>query len=1174
MISTDFRREALAAEREYSYFRDTLKGQLAAKNPHPTAVTGLSGGAAYAFFDAVISDVNSLGFGTLIISHDEGECARIISYLSAAGKKAVYFPYKEPMYHAVTSSHEAEMIRIAALDELLRDETLTVVTTPDAALEYTISEDELAERSTELSLGTEITHEALAARLVAAGYSRTDAVGGVGHFAVRGDIFDIYTYPDRPIRIEFFGDEIDRIALFDTETGRAVEQMEVVRILPVRELYADAAARGRISEAASRLASSAKKDSARAALHSEAEAAEAGLPLPFADKYSALIRKSGRCLFDYMKSRRAVIMTEYGNIKKRLEAYISRLDDDIKYLITEGLISKELADFSLREDKFEFFAGKNAVIYQNVFSTVGLSGMKLAGVYGFTCRRGVSYNGSISLLSDDISSFVRAGYRIAVMTAGEAAASVTCESLIDSGIPAVTKSELSPSEMEPSVVYVVWGEDCADGFELPLQKFALLSFTKSAKKPRTRKIRDKREASKTREILSYNEIKPGDYVVHASYGIGQYMGLETLTSEGVSRDYVKIRYAGSDLLFLPTDALDLLSKYIGSHSEDGTVKLSKMGGAEWSRAKSRAKAAARDMAEELIALYAQRQRTKGFAFPADDEYQAGFEDAFEYEETPSQKAAANEIKRDMEKPYPMDRLLCGDVGFGKTEVALRAAFKAILAGKQVAFLVPTTILAYQHFSTASARFRPYPMTVEMISRLRSKDKQEEILRRLRRGEIDLLIGTHRLISQDVQFRDLGLLIIDEEQRFGVAQKEKLKQLSVGVDVLTLTATPIPRTLNMAMNGIKDMSLLEDAPGNRLPVETYVTEFDEDIINEAIRRELRRGGQVFYLHNRIDSIYTVAASLNEAFPDARVTVAHGQMEKDTIEDIWQSLVDGETDILVCTTIIEAGIDVPNANTLIIEDADRFGLSQLHQIRGRVGRSERRAYAYFTYRRGKSLTEIGAKRLSTIREYAEFGAGFRIALRDMELRGAGNLLGAEQHGHLDAVGYDLYIKLLEEAVIEERGGKAPEPPAECKINIAADALLPATYVSSGIERIELYKKIARIETKEDEDDIADELTDKYGTPPKAVENLLKIAYLRAVSKKCGILSIDERSGKLNIKPKDISYGAWSELDECCRGMGSRLRVISAATPYLEVTVGHRVTPLEAALRFVGVYSAHRE
>ena len=552
-----------------------------------------------------------------------------------------------------------------------------------------------------------------------------------------------------------------------------------------------------------------------------------------------------------------------------------------------------------------------------------------------------------------------------------------------------------------------------------------------------------------------------------------------------------------------------------------------MGGAEWHKQTSRAKASVKKMAKELIDLYARRMRKSGFAYPPDDALQAEFDSSFPYEETTSQLEAIDAIKHDMMRAVPMDRLLCGDVGYGKTEVALRAAFKAVEAGKQVALLCPTTILAYQHYQTALSRFASFPVRVDMISRFRSAKEQREILRRLKRGDIDIIIGTHKLVYGDVEFKDLGLLIIDEEQRFGVAQKEKLKQFATDIDVLSLSATPIPRTLNMAMGGIRDMSVLDEVPGERVPVQTYVLEYDASVIYEAIRRELSRGGQVFYLYNKVEDINNVAARLADAIDGINVAVAHGQMDKSEIENIWQQLVEGSIDVLICTSIIETGVDVPNANTLIVENADRLGLSQLHQLRGRVGRSSRRAYAYFTYRQGKVLTEIAEKRLRAIRDYAQFGAGFKVALRDLEIRGAGNMLGAEQHGHLDAVGYDMYIKLLNEAVLEEKGEKIPER-IECKLDLKVNAYIPESYISSSSLRMEMYKRIALILDKEDAQDLEDEMLDRFGEYPPETDALIKVACLKALAEKSGIERIVQNEGNVNIYPKDLKVDVWSLLD----------------------------------------------
>ena len=751
--------------------------------------------------------------------------------------------------------------------------------------------------------------------------------------------------------------------------------------------------------------------------------------------------------------------------------------------------------------------------------------------FDFETRHIAPYNSNSELFFEDIGSFVSGGYLVLAVFAGENEREEISKKLIDMGYSTARGDDLSEvpdREKNPGkgMILTVKGE-IDGGFELVSSRFAVVDFSGAGMTRAYSKLRKRKNKKKnSQSIMSYADLEVGDLVVHAAYGIGLYMGIENLTVDGVSRDYVNIKYAGTDQLFLPVDQLDLVSKYIGAGSDTGAVKLSKMGGSDWSRAKTKAKTATREMAKELIELYAKRRRTKGIAYDPDDDMCREFAASFEYEETDGQIAAIEDVRRDMEAPYPMDRLICGDVGYGKTEVALRSSFKAVMSGKQVAVLVPTTLLAYQHYKTFKSRLRNFPANVDMVSRFRSKSEQQASLRRLRRGETDIIIGTHRLISQDVEFYDLGLVVIDEEQRFGVAQKEKLKKIATGADVLTLTATPIPRTLNMAMGGIVDMSILEEAPGQRSPVQTYVLEYDEMIIYEAIRRELRRSGQVFYLYNRVDGIYNVAGRLERAIPEARIAVAHGKMEHDELEEIWDSIIRGEIDILVCTTIIETGVDIPNANTLIIENADMYGLSQLHQIRGRVGRSGRRAYAYFTYHKNKNLTEIAQKRLSAIKEYAEFGAGYKIALRDLEIRGAGNLLGAQQHGHMEAVGYDLYMKLLNEAVIEEKGEKLPEKP-ECLVDIRIDAYLSEKYIPSAPQRMELYKKIARIENDADYEDMIDEMCDRFGEPGSAAINLCRIALIKALGSEAKITKIEQSGTSVRFVPGELNVEAVTKL-----------------------------------------------
>ena len=653
--------------------------------------------------------------------------------------------------------------------------------------------------------------------------------------------------------------------------------------------------------------------------------------------------------------------------------------------------------------------------------------------------------------------------------------------------------------------------------------------------------------------------------MHEYHGIGRYVGMEQIRVDGIIKDYVKIAYQGTDTLYVPATQLDLISKYIGG-GEDTVVKLNKLSGDQWQKTKARAKSAAKDLAAGLIQLYAERKRRMGYAFAADTPWQAEFEDNFPYAETDDQLRCIEEIKADMESPQPMDRLLCGDVGFGKTEVALRAAMKAVLDGKQVAILVPTTVLAQQHYTTALNRFRGFPVNIGALSRFSTPQQQRKVLSDLRTGALDLVVGTHKLLQKDVEFHDLGLLIVDEEQRFGVTHKEKLKELARGVDVLTLSATPIPRTLNMALSGLRDMSTIEEPPHDRYPVQTFVLEYAEPVLIDAMRREIERGGQVYYLHNRVESIEQCAARIKRALPDAEIAVAHGKMSEEELSDVMQRMDEGEVQILVCTTIIETGIDIPNVNTLIIEDADKLGLAQLHQIRGRVGRSSRHAYAYLTFRRGKVLTEIAEKRLNAIRDYAEFGSGFKIAMRDLEIRGAGNLLGAAQSGHMISVGYDLYLKLLEEAVLEERGEPSPEESA-CTADLDVTANIDKAYVTSGEQRMDLYRRMAGIRSQSDADELLDEIVDRYGDPPRGVMNLIDIALLRARASAAGIRDIAQKGRTLRFRLAQFDFAVVSRV----AGQYQKRMFVEPKSeePAITLQLTAKEDPLQAAERFVKTY-----
>ena len=1169
--------DTIRADKEYGQLFDTLAKQFKpGNNPLPILVNGLCEGGADALLVSLLEDLPK-GKPALIVCAEEKDCVRLRDVLTRFGQRAAFFVGRDFTFYNITASHEFEHERLDVLFGLLENGLDVVLTTPDAALGYTLPPERLCHSVLRIDRESPVVLESLIDTLVEAGYARVDMVDGKGQFAVRGGIVDIYppnghfTDDDgcaidgsMALRIELFGDEVDRMGLFDIESQRIHTGVTAVALPPAREILLNDDIRDRLKQAVSALFKKQHDEAVEAELIKEAarieESRQTGGDIPFADKYISLIYPEKSCLLDYFNGRSSVFLVGTNNIYERLRAAEWHRNQTVEELISGGTIAPKYTEYAKPNAAFELFLEKNVTIHVDSMS-YGLSGKRLAGMFGFRSKHMITYGDNFSLLEEDLNSYLGRNYCVMVLAENEMSAKNLCGLLCDHGI-AAELLELTDStvELKQGRAYVLW-QSYLCGFELVSARIAVLSTNPDTRRGRlatSGKIKGrKKKSSASQAILSYADLEIGDYVVHESYGIGRYMGIETMTVSGVTRDYIGIQYAGSDKLFLPTEQLDKVSKYIGTHADDGLVKLSKFGGDTWNRAKARARASVKDIAKDLIKLYAERERRPGFAFPADDEFQRSFEAAFEYEETEGQLRATDDVKHDMMSTVPMDRLLCGDVGFGKTEVALRAAYKAVLGGKQVAVLVPTTILALQHFQTFTSRMRAFGVNVDMISRFRTHKEQELTLRRLRRGEVDVLIGTHRLIGKDVGFRDLGLLIVDEEQRFGVAQKEKLKQMAGNVDVLTLSATPIPRTLNMAMGGLRDISVLDEAPGDRLPVQTYVLEDDDLIVFEAIRRELRRGGQVFYLHNIVDTIDEIAARIAREIPEARITVAHGKMDKDDLERIWEQMLEGEIDILVCTTIIETGVDVANANTLIVDNAHRLGLSQLHQLRGRVGRSSRRAYAYFTYPKFRSLPEIAQKRLEAIRDYAEFGAGFKIALRDMEIRGAGNLLGTEQHGHMDAVGYDLFIKLLNEAVLTEKGTPV-KPEAECTITLDYDAYIPDAYVHYPTQRMEMYKKIAMIENVQDRDDILDEMLDRYGDIPKATENLLYVALIRAMGKQCGIKQIRQSASDIQIYPEQIDFDAWTDVSDAFPG---RLRMAMNGEPHLNFKMksGENVLPL---------------
>ncbi len=1169
---------SIRLDKEFTSYASALKTQLSAPQPLPIAVSGLSEGASDAFLIEAVKEAMSYGLSApcVILCESATELSRLSDLLLQNGIDADRYPMRELVFHNIRASHEIDRERLLVLSKILCGECRCLITTLPAALQYTMPRKRLSSLSLRIRENSEMSVEDLVNKLTSLGFKRVDAVEAEGQFAKRGGIVDLWQGGDAsPVRIEFFGDEIDRIAYFDPITQRVNGVCDGVDISPASEVIVDTDARGRISDAISALIKKAKSDTVKDKLTAEWEYLKLGAEPLCRDKYLGLIYPDADTLFDYLtdfECTPAVFAVNTNAIKESTQKTIDGIRDTQKEMLNLGLISESFIKYSEDIKYFDNRLSEFALTYINQFS--GAFGERLMGLFGFRTRRTVMYGENPKMLREDLLSYRKNAYKTILLCQNLPGAEGLRDALASDGIYTdfVKNSEkINIGLLPEGAIVITVGEGI--GYDLITPRIAILSMMRDSGREIMRHRRRRRILKKigsTERIMSYADLTPGDYVVHANYGIGLFEAIESVSVDGVTKDYIRVRYAGTDKLFVPCDRLEVLGRYIGKKDDDGKVKLSKMGGGDWQRAKAKTKSAVKDIAKELVELYAKRQRTPGFAFSPDSPLEEEFALSFGFMETESQLNAIDEIKADMCRPTPMNRLLCGDVGFGKTEVALRAAFKAILDGKQVAFLVPTTILAMQHYQTAISRMRDYPVTVEMLSRFKGTKEVNRILKATEEGKVDLLIGTHKLLSKNLKFRDLGLLIVDEEQRFGVMQKEKIKKMcGPTVDVLTLSATPIPRTLNMAMNGISDMSVLDEAPGERYPVQTYVLEHDELVIYDAIKKEMARGGQTLYVHNKIDDIDIIAGRISESIPTCRVAYAHGQMEKDEIEDIWQALVDGEIDVLVCTTIIETGVDLPNANTLIIDNAERMGLSQLHQIRGRVGRSVRQAYAYFTYAKGKALSENQTKRLETIKEFAEFGAGFRVALRDLEIRGAGNLLGAEQHGYIDSVGYELYVEMLNEAVLEEKG-EIKEKPFESSVDIKLDAHIPEYYIQSQAQRMQMYKRISHISSESDFDDVYDELIDRFGTPPKATENLIAIALIRAMLENFEIPKVRLENGTVTFVLDKARLDIWAEVIDRCPGLVLRSGKPSVVYMKLRGAKG----PLSEILKVLRLYKRYAD
>ena len=1111
----------------------------------------------------------------VIICQDDMAAKRLQEELkSFLGKTFPVLPNRElTMYDSSAVSRGWEQKRLRQFYELAQGLTRVQIFSWESMCQRTMPPAVLLKSAFTLKTGSEYQMDDLLAMLTGAGYSRCGMVEGPGQFAVRGGILDIYSpAADFPFRAEFFGDELDTMGYFDPDTQRRTENIDSVVVLPVGETQPKlhpGGIDGLCGDLEKLITRQNRRKNPNAdlirTLERDLEKYRNSGYVSASDRYMALIYPQMACAADYIPDNAITVLCDHSSLKRASRSRTDEMGMQLDSLLQAGLVVGELCDYVCQWEDFENCLTGNTVLYLDTFGgnaypdtcppklLLPMSGKQLPG-----------YGGNLDTAVSDLGHYQKMEFSSLVLCGSRRRAELLQQMLSDKSLSAFLCIPLTTMP-QPGQILLSEGT-LPFGMEYPLSKLAILTEGQLIAKGDVRR-KQKKSATNRQKLNSFTDLTPGDLVVHENYGIGRFVAMEQIRVDGAIKDYVKIAYQGSDTLFVPATQLDLVGKYIGG-GDEANIRLNKIGTDTWQKTKIKARKAAKDMAGELIQLYAARKRQEGFAFAADSPWQREFEDNFPYPETDDQLRCIADIKHDMESPQPMDRLLCGDVGFGKTEVALRAVMKAIMDGKQVAILVPTTVLAQQHYQTAISRFRGFPVNIDVLSRFRTTAQQNKTLQNLRAGQVDLIIGTHKLLQKSVEFKDLGLLIVDEEQRFGVSHKERLKEISKGVDVLTLSATPIPRTLNMALSGIRDMSTIEEPPADRYPVQTYVMEHSNAIIDDAIRREVERGGQVYYLHNRVETIDQCAGALKNRIPGLSVAVAHGKMGEEALSDVMRSMADGEIQVLVCTTIIETGLDIANVNTLIIENADRFGLSQLHQLRGRVGRSTRHAYAYFTYRPDKNLTEIAEKRLAAIRDFAEFGSGFKIAMRDLEIRGAGNLLGAEQSGHMMSVGYDMYLKLLDEAVLEERGEKPRELDCTADLNVTAN--VDKNYVERGEERMDLYRRMAAIRSQEDADDLLDEIIDRYGEPPKGVLNLVEIALLRATARKVGITDIRQKAGDVLFTLSNLNFEAVGAI---CNDPGYHNRVqfvASAKVPTIRLKLSAGVDSLKQSKTFILNYS----
>lgn len=1106
------------------YINDVNKGNF------PITLSGLSDSGKVHF-------IYSTRFYTdkpvVIVTYNELELKKIKEDMKFfSDENILVFPKKEVVYYDIdTMNKDATMDRLSIYKKLYNNDSCIILTTIEALMQRTISKNKLFSNVLQLEVGMTLLLEELTNKLVSLGYERTDMVEGRGNFCVRGGIVDVFPLTtENPIRIEFWGDEIDSIRVFDVESQRTIEPIKEINILPAEEFLVN-------SEELETVGNKILEKYPNAV--SDIEIIKNGNYLSKIDKYFEFFFEDTSSLLDYISKDALVFVDEPTRIVSKCQA----ISTDNKEFI-ESFLDKNKIIPSYTKSMYSYLDIQYMLEKKNIINLerVDVNTHAKRNGYSFNCREVNFFRGSMDIFVQEVQEAHDNGKIVLILGGTISKARGIATMLLEHNVPSIFLEKLEDAFLTTKQIVVIPGS-LSEGIEYVDINLVIAAGEISTIKESKRSY--KPSIFKEGKKVVFADLNVGDYIVHATHGIGQYIGIHTLTVDGIKRDYIKLKYKDEDTLYIPTSQLDSIRKYMGAG--ENAPKLNRLGSKEFANTKAKVKAGLKDIAKGLIELYAKRRQAVGYSFSKDTVWQKDFEDAFPYQETDDQLRCIEEVKKDMESPRPMDRLLCGDVGYGKTEVAIRAAFKAVMDGKQVAYLVPTTILAQQQYEAFRDRMKNYPVKVNVLNRFKSTKEKNEILKQLKNGELDIIIGTHRIIQKDIGFKDLGLLIIDEEHRFGVAHKEKIKKLKENVDVLTMTATPIPRTMHMSIVGIRDMSVIYEPPHNRKPVQTYVLEYDEEVIKEAIIKELEREGQVFYLFNRVEGIERKASEISNMVPEARVAVAHGKMTGTELENIMADFIEKKIDVLICTTILETGIDIPNANTIIIEDADRLGLAQLYQIRGRVGRSDKTAYAYITYRKNKLLAEASEKRLKAIKEFTEFGSGFKIALRDLEIRGAGNILGPEQHGHMEAVGYEMYCKLLDEAVREIKG-ETVLPEVDTQIDLKITAYIPTSYIENINQKIEVYQDIANMDKEEQISEIIDELIDRYGDIPKEVMNLLDVARVKILARSLKILNVTQKGDNVIFEfddPETIKEGKVQILIDIYK---SRIFFSSGVKPYI--------------------------